>query len=64
MIDQPQAPQALQTGGVTRFCKVLARHLGNPGLMGRHRPPSLPPPQQEDSASVIGYVQFYARACQ
>ena len=31
MVDQPQAPRALQTGDVTRFGEVLASQSGNPG---------------------------------
>jgi hypothetical protein len=31
MVEQPQPPRALQTGGVTRFGQMLASQWGNSG---------------------------------
>ena len=47
MVDQPQAPQALQTGGVTQFGEVLVVIGAFPGPIGRHRAPSPPPPNKK-----------------
>jgi hypothetical protein len=58
MVDQPQAPQALQTGDVTRFGKMLACHEGNPGPNCRHGPQSPPDPRLEVAVSELGNVLF------